>query len=93
MWQQEVTFDENLTRKKGPASRHQQLEGEKKTSRFPDVRQSLTMIRSILKSAAALTSSLHFSYKSLKSNRKYTRHCKEWGNKADAQEGIVIPSP
>lgn len=84
-----------LTRKKGPATRHQRAGDEMKKSRLPDVWQPLTMIYSILKSTAALASSLYFTDKPLKTNQKYIKTLRgEWRkNRTDAREGIVIPSP
>lgn len=69
-----------LTKKEGPASHHKQPEDEKKKRRLPDVWQPLTMIHSILKSAAAHGCARLGPYVSLTSHWRQTRntlkHCK-----------------
>lgn len=76
-----------LTKKEGPASHHKQPEDEKKKRRLPDVWQPLTMIHSILKSAAAHGCARLGPYFSLTSHWRQTRntlkHCKGKVEKQD----------
>lgn len=61
-----------LTRKKGPATRHQQPEDEKDWSRFPDVLQHFTTIYSILKKHCSADFILTFLWQAIEDKPEIT---------------------